>query len=52
MCKVEINTKKGDELKLLMFLVESYENEFYPIDEPDSICAIKFRTEQLGLYNV
>ncbi len=42
------NTKEGDELDLLGFLIEKYEEEHYPIDAPDPIEAIKFRMEQMG----
>jgi len=38
-----------EELELLAFLVETYEQEHYPIDLPDPIEAIKFRMEQAGL---
>ncbi len=43
-------SKNGDELELLSLLIDSYENEKFPIDLPDPIAAIKFRMEQLG-YN-
>ena len=42
-------TKEGDELEILSILIEKYEDDFYPIDLPDPIEAIKFRMEQLGL---
>jgi HTH-type transcriptional regulator/antitoxin HigA len=42
------NSKNADELELLSFLIEKYENEQYVIDFPDPIEAIKFRMEQLG----
>ena len=42
-------TEDGEELELLAALVEIYEKENYPIDDPDPISAIKFRMEQLGL---
>jgi HTH-type transcriptional regulator/antitoxin HigA len=42
------DTKDGDELDLLGFLIEKYEEEHYPIDAPDPIEAIKFRMEQMG----
>ena len=42
-------TKEGDELEILSILIEKYEDEYYPIDLPDPIEAIKFRMEQLGL---
>ncbi|MBD0285984.1 MAG: helix-turn-helix domain-containing protein [Flavisolibacter sp.] len=43
-------TPEGDELELLGILIDKYEQEYYPIDYPDPIEAIKFRMEQLG-YN-
>jgi len=43
------NTPEGDELELLVILVELYEEKKYPIDMPDAIEAIKFRMEQLNL---
>lgn len=42
-------TPAGDELELLTFLVEKYEEEKFPIGLPDPIAAIKFRMEQQGL---
>jgi HTH-type transcriptional regulator/antitoxin HigA len=42
------NSKYADELELLSFLIEKYENERFAIDLPDPIEAIKFRMEQLG----
>lgn len=42
-------TAKGDELELLLLLVETYENKAYPIDPPDPIVALRFRMEQDGL---
>lgn len=41
-------TREGDELELLVILVENYEMERYPISPPDPIEAIKFRMEQQG----
>src|ERR1700739_1878860 len=41
-------TKAGDELEILGFLIEKYEEEHYAIDAPDPIEAIKFRMEQMG----
>jgi HTH-type transcriptional regulator/antitoxin HigA len=43
------DTLEGDELDLLVTLVESYEMKTYPIAPPDPIDAIKFRMEQMGL---
>ena len=42
-------TPDGDELDLLVTLVELYEEKFYPIELPDPVEAIKFRMEQQGL---
>jgi HTH-type transcriptional regulator/antitoxin HigA len=42
-------TDAGKELKLLLYLVEKYEEEHYPISLPDPIEAIKTRMEDLGL---
>ena len=45
----EPGTPEMDELELLSLLVETYEDEVYPMDMPDPIEAIKFRMEQQGL---
>jgi HTH-type transcriptional regulator/antitoxin HigA len=42
-------TAKGDELELLVLLVEAYEDSVYPINLPDPITALRFRMEQEGL---
>jgi HTH-type transcriptional regulator / antitoxin HigA len=42
-------TPEGDELELLLLLVETYEAKEYPIDLPDPIEAIRFRMEQANL---
>lgn len=42
-------TEEGDELEILAMVIDSYENENFPIEMPDPISAIKFRMEQLGL---
>jgi len=39
---------RGDELDVLVTLIEAYERQGYPIDLPDPIEAIKFRLEQEG----
>jgi HTH-type transcriptional regulator / antitoxin HigA len=41
-------TAEGDELDILIPLIEAYERQHYPIDLPNPIEAIKFRLEQLG----
>jgi HTH-type transcriptional regulator/antitoxin HigA len=43
------DTSEGDELDLLITLVESYEMKHYPIAPPDPIDAIKFRMEQMDM---
>jgi len=45
----EKETVEGDELDLLVTLVESYEIKHYPIAPPDPVDAIKFRMEQMGM---
>jgi len=44
-----IDSVEGDEADLLSILVEKYENEYYPIEAPDPIEAIKFRMEQMDM---
>jgi HTH-type transcriptional regulator/antitoxin HigA len=44
-----LKTNNGKELKLLLFLIERYEEENFPISSPDPINAIKIRMEDLGL---
>lgn len=46
---VKKDTSEGDELDLLVTLVESYEMKNFPIAPPDPIDAIKFRMEQMGM---
>ena len=41
-------TLAGDELDVLVTLVEAFEREHYPMDLPSPIDAIKFRLEQEG----
>lgn len=44
-------TPEADELELLAMLIDKYEEEKYPIPMPQSLVAIKFRMEQLGMKN-
>lgn len=44
-----VGTPEGDELELLVHLVEKYEEQVSPIDLPDPIEAIRFRMDQQGL---
>lgn len=41
-------TLHGNELELLLFMVEAYEKKAFPIDPPHSIEATRFRMEQGG----
>jgi HTH-type transcriptional regulator / antitoxin HigA len=43
------DTPQGDELDLLVTIVESYEMKHYPIAPPDPVDAIKFRMEQMDM---
>lgn len=42
-------TATGDELELLLLLVETYEDKAFPIDLPEPITAIRFRMDQQQL---
>ncbi|WP_092170173.1 helix-turn-helix domain-containing protein [Cyclobacterium xiamenense] len=44
-----IDTKEGDEAEILSLMIDTYENEHYPIEAPDPIEAIKIRMEELNL---
>ena len=43
------DTTEGDELDLLVTIVESYEMKHFPISPPDPVDAIQFRMEQMGM---
>lgn len=43
------NTPQGDELDILVTLVEAYEAKHYAIEAPDPIVAIQHRMEALGM---
>jgi len=45
----EIDSPGGDELDVLVTLIEAYEITHHPIDAPNPIEAINFRMEQYGL---
>lgn len=47
--EAEPGTPEADELEILAMLVNKYEEEHYPIEEPDPIEYIKIRMEELGL---
>jgi len=46
---IEPDSPEGEEMELLSLLVEKYEQEYYPIEAPNPIEAIKFRMEQMNL---
>lgn len=43
------DTPDGDKLELIVTLIEIYEKEHFPIDNPSPLEAIKFRMDQMGL---
>jgi HTH-type transcriptional regulator/antitoxin HigA len=45
----DLGTPQGDELDILVTLIEAYEAKHYPIPVCDPVEAIKFRMEQMGL---
>ena len=45
----EAGTPEGDELDIMVTLVEAYEAKHYPIPACDPVEAIKFRMEQSGM---
>ena len=42
-------TPDGDRLDILATLIEAFEAQHYPMDQPDPIEAIRFRMESQGL---
>jgi HTH-type transcriptional regulator/antitoxin HigA len=45
----EYGTPEGDELDMLVTLVDAYETKHFPMDAPDPVSAIEFMMEQQGL---
>jgi HTH-type transcriptional regulator / antitoxin HigA len=45
----DIGSDDGDELEVLVMLVEKYEEKHWAIATPDPIEAIKYRMEEMGL---
>ena len=43
------NTPEGDNLEVLVTLIEDYERRHFPMELPDAVEAIKFRMDQQGL---
>lgn len=46
----EAGTAGGDELDVLMILVEAYEEKHFPMPPSDPVDAIQFRMEQMDLH--
>ncbi len=44
-----MGSPESDELEVLGVLIERYEDEHYPMDDPDPIEVIKFRMDQQNL---
>jgi len=42
-------SKHSDEVEILSILIKEYEQEHYPIPNPNPLEAIKFRLEQMGM---
>jgi len=47
--EVKPGSKESDELEILSILVKEYENEHYPVPDPNPLEAIKFRLEQMNM---
>ena len=45
----EQDTPEGDELDILLVLIEAYEEKHYPIPPSDPVDAILFRMEQMDM---
>ncbi|MBO4704990.1 MAG: DNA-binding protein [Spirochaetaceae bacterium] len=45
----EPDTPDGDKLELIVALIEIYEKEHFPIENPSPLAAIRFRMEQMNL---
>lgn len=45
----DLGTPEGDQLDVLVTLVQAYESKHYPIEAPNPVEAIKFRMDQAGL---
>ena len=44
------NSKEGDEAEILTMLIDHYKNQYFPIEAPDPIEAIKIRMEELNIF--
>ncbi|MGE4290356.1 MAG: type II toxin-antitoxin system HigA family antitoxin [Salinivirgaceae bacterium] len=48
----KIDTPESDEADILALLIDNYENQYYPIEAPDPIEAIRIRMEEMQLKQV
>jgi HTH-type transcriptional regulator/antitoxin HigA len=46
--KIKADSKESDELEVLSIFVKEYENEHFPMPNPNPLEAIKFRLEQMN----
>lgn len=46
---IKPDSKTSDEPEILSMLIKAYENEHYPVPQPNPLEAIKFRLEQMNL---
>lgn len=45
----KIGTPESDEADILALLIDNYENQYYPIEAPDPIEAIRIRMEEMQI---
>jgi HTH-type transcriptional regulator/antitoxin HigA len=43
------DSTEGDEAEILSMLIDNYENQYFPIEAPDPIEAIKIRMEEMNI---
>ncbi|MBD0724645.1 transcriptional regulator [Flavobacterium sp. L1I52] len=43
------NSIEGDEAEILSMLIDNYENQYFPIEAPDPIEAIKIRMKEMNI---
>lgn len=43
------NSIEGDEAEILSMLIDNYENQYFPIEAPDPIEAIKIRMQEMNI---
>lgn len=49
--KIKPNTAEGETLQVVLMLIREYENQHYPIPEPDPIEAVKLKMKERGMKN-